>query len=69
MLKASFVHKVCNDPKPCSRPRSELNGSSALPVYWKSLHYAKYESVSRVRINTLTCVNSHVYTGLRKPPR
>ena len=43
----------------------------ALPVYWKSVHFAKCESASRVRINKLTCVtyNSHAFTGLRKSPR
>ena len=64
-----------------SRPRSELSGSSrhsqgrmhrrflSIGNRYIRRNTAKCESASRVRINTLTWVNSHAYTGLRKSPR
>ena len=63
-----------------SRPRSELSGSSrhsqgrmhrrflSIGNRYIMRSAAKFESASRVRINTLTCVNSNAFTGLRKSP-
>ena len=62
---------ICNDPKSRIAGIPTRSGAPAFPV-WNRHNMqdaAKCESTRRVRINTLTCVNSHAFTGLRKPPR
>jgi hypothetical protein len=61
----------CNDPKIMHSRHTHKVGCTGISCqHIGTMRYAaKRESTRRVRINTLTCVNSHALINLRKSPR